>query len=948
MDPAQWRKIEELFEVAAGMEPARRAAFLEEKCAGDEDLRKEVESLLLHGDNAGRFLQVPAGVKPLEAGQRVSHYEIQEKLGEGGMGAVYRAYDTQLRRPVALKVLPPEYAADPERRSRLLREARAASALSHPNIVAVYEVGSDNGVDFIAMELIEGKSLGEIIPAKGLPLGKALDYAVQIAGGLAKAHTAGVVHRDLKPGNIMLTRDGLVKLLDFGLAKRERVCKPGEDEETVTEPQTKEGTIAGTMQYMAPEQLQGKEADSRGDIFAFGLVLYEMVTGRRAFEAGNSASLIAAILTAQPPPVASLQPLTPPWLDRVLQRCLAKDPDDRWQSARDLKAEIEWLAGGLGGLAAPAAVPARRLRFRVAWLAAAVLACAGAAIGWVYWMEKPLPAPLVRFTVDPPPGERFFFGSWPSVSPDGERVLFGVGEPPRLWMYRVSTGESAPFYNVPWSPVSWYLHKIAPWSLDSHSIAVFEGNAVSRVDITGSRSEVLRESVSEFAWGPSGSYFLGIADKGLFWVERGLPRRQVTVQKPGESIHEWPQLLPDGKSFLFEKRTSSTVETWLARLDGNEPKLLLTGPTHAWYAPPGYLLYWDSGSIFARRFDADRGAVIGDARTLVSGVATFGYAPFGMFSVSRNGVLAFRQGPVTNPSRLTWFDRSGNVIGTLGEVADYSNPAFSPDGQRLAVSIRGSNGKRSIWVFDLARGAKTRLNFQPADESNPTWSPDGSEIAYFSDRHGHRDIYARSSSGTGQERVLLESGNDKSPVDWSPDGKFLFYDVLKAQPDRELWVLPLTGSQRVPAPFSGAPYIQDEAAVAPDGRSVIYRSRENGELLDLYLQPLPSNGQRWQITTSGGEGPQWRGDGREIFYAALSGSSQDRVKAIMAADVSPQGSPGPPHQLFPVRSVKTGRNRFVVTKDGQRFLVVTPEEVRDPGTMPFVVILNWQRLLEDK
>jgi Tol biopolymer transport system component/predicted Ser/Thr protein kinase len=942
MDPAQWRKIEALFEAAMGMAPAQRATFLEEKCAGDESLRKEVESLLLHGDNAGSFLQVPADGKPLEAGQRVSHYEIQEKLGEGGMGAVYRAYDTQLRRPVALKVLPPEYAADPERRSRLLREARAASALNHPNIVGIHEVGSDNGMDFIAMEFIEGKSLGEIIPAKGLPLGKAVDYAVQIAAGLAKAHAAGVVHRDLKRGNIMLTRDGLVKLLDFGLAKRERVCKPGEDEETVTEPQTREGTIAGTMQYMAPEQLRGKEADSRSDIFAFGLVLYEMLTGRRAFEAGNSASLIAAILTAQPPPMASLQPLTPPWLDRVLQRCLAKDPDDRWQSARDLKAEIEWLAAGPGGLAAPAAVPARRLRFRLGWLAAAGLACAGAAIGWVYWMERPQPAPLVRFTVDPPPGERFSLGSWPSVSPDGERILFGVGEPPRLWMYRVSTGESAPFYNVPWSPVSYYLHKIAPWSPDSHWIAVFEGNAVSRVDITGSRGEVLRESVSEFAWGPSGSYFFGLPDRGLFWVERSLPRRQVTVQKPGEGIHEWPQLLPDGKRFLFQKRLSQTVETWLARLDGKEPKLLLTKASQTWYTPPDYLLYWDSGSVFAQRFDASRGTLIGDARTLVSGVAAFPNAPFGMFSVSRNGVLAYRQGPVTNPSRLTWFDRSGNVIGTLGEVADFTCPALSPDGQRLAVCIRDSNGKRNIWVFDLARGTKSRLNFEPADEPSPTWSPDGSEIAYSSDRHGHRDMYAKSSSGTGQERVLLESGDDKSVLDWSSDGKFLFYNVSKPAPDRELWILPLTGSQRVPVPFSGVPYLQDQAAVAPDSRSVVYRSRENGKVLDLYLQPLPSNGRRWQITTSGGHGPQWRGDGREIFYYSES------VNAVMAADVSAQGSPGPPHQLFPVQLVTMGRNRFVVTRDGQRFLAVTPEEPRDPATTPFVVILNWQRLLEDR
>jgi Tol biopolymer transport system component len=296
---------------------------------------------------------------------------------------------------------------------------------------------------------------------------------------------------------------------------------------------------------------------------------------------------------------------------------------------------------------------------------------------------------------------------------------------------------------------------------------------------------------------------------------------------------------------------------------------------------------------------------------------------------------------VTHPSRLTWFDRSGNVIGTLGEVADYTNPALSPDGQRLAVSIRDSNGKRNIWVFDLARGTRTCLNFEPADEANPTWSPDGSEIAYSSDRHGHRDIYARSPLRTGQERVLLESGEDKTVLDWSGDGKFLIYSTLKSGSNRELWILPLTGSQRVPVPFSGAPYRQAQVAVAPDSRWVVYSSEENSSQADLFLQPSPPTGQRWQITTSGGWNPAWKGDGREIFYYSSD--------AIMAVDVSAQGLPGPPRKLFAIPALRAGgRNRFAVTKNGQRFLVVTREEARDPAKIPFVVILNWQRLLEDR
>jgi serine/threonine protein kinase len=930
MNPERLRQIEELYHSASELTPDRREAFLKAACAEDAELLRDVLALLAQDPEAGPMgrpvLQVAAGLlsdspaRQWNPGTQVGPYQIVSRLGEGGMGEVYRAKDTRLGRSVALKFIKAQFGRHWE------REARAVAALNHPHIATLYEVGEQEGVPYLAMELVDGR------PLKGpLPVKQAIEYGIQMADALAAAHAAGIVHRDLKPGNILVTEKGSVKVLDFGLAKM------AEQEGAPASTQT--AGLAGTPGYLAPEQIEGQPADRRSDIFAFGCILYGLLSGRRAFPGETITAALTAAATTEPKPLEGV----PERLDELVRRCLRKDPARRFQYMDDVKVELEELkeasdSGRVPGGSTPE--PRRPRRLWVAAIAAAVLACAGAVIGWIHWTEKPQPAPLVRFTVDPPPGEKSFAGSWPSVSPDGERILFGVGAPPRLWMYRLSTGESAPFHNVPWRPVSWYAHKIAPWSPDSNAIAVFEGDAVGRVDLTGGHSEVLRESVSEFAWGPSGSYFLGIPDKGLFWVERGLPRRQVTVQKPGEGIHEWPQLLPDGKSFLFEKRTSSTEETWLARLDGKEPKQLLTKASQTWYAPPDYLLYWDSGSIFAQLFDTGRGMLIGDARTLVSGVAAFPHAPFGMFSVSRNGVLAFRQGPVTNPSRLTWFDRSGNVIGTLGEVADYSNPALSPDGRRLAVSIRDPNGKRNIWVFDLARGTKTRLNFEPADESSPTWSPDGSEIAYFSDRHGRRDIYAKSSSGTGQERVLLESGDDKSVLDWSSDGKFLFYNVRKAQPDRELWVLPLTSSQRVPALFSGAPYLQDQAAVAPDSRSVIYRSRENGNVQDLYLQPWPPSGQRWQITTSGGEGPQWRGDGRELFYYSRG--------AIMTADVSAQGSPGPPRQLFPVRARTIGRNWFVVTRDGQRFLVITPEEPRDPDLTPFVVILNWQRLLEDR
>ncbi len=914
MSPDRWRQVEHLYHSALEREEGARDAFLAQACRGDEELRREVRSLLEQPENG-----------PLDQPAQLGPYRIEGLIGAGGMGTVYRARDTRLNRLVAVKVCAARFG------DLFEREARAISALNHPHICTLYDVGPN----YLVMEYIEGKPL-----AGPLPLDQALKAAAQIADALDAAHRRGIVHRDLKPANILVTNSG-VKLLDFGLAKRDTALKPAEGDEIVTEPRTRKGTIAGTMQYMAPEQLQGKEADFRSDIFAFGMVFYEMLTGHRAFEAESSAGLIAAILTAQPAPVVSLQPLTPPSVDHLLQRCLAKDPDDRWQSARDLKAELEWLAGGAAGLASPPAVPTLRWTAGwLGWLAAAVLACAMAVLGWIHWNQKPAPAALVRLTVHSPQGEKFVRWQWPLVSPDGERILFFTSPDQmtistRTWMYLVSAGRWEPFPNA-------YTTWINPWSPDGKSFAFRADSGVGRMDLTGARSEVLHEEVSDFTWGPSGSYFFGIAGQGLFWVDRGFPRRQVTVQKPDEGAHEFPQLLPDGKSFLFQKRRTGSVDTWFARLDGKGQKLLLSKASQAQFAPPDYLLYFDAGTLLAQRFDPARGTLKDDPRAIVSGVAAYPSGPLGQFSVSRNGVLAFRQGSVTNPTTLTWLDRSGNAIGTLGEVAEYASPDLSRDGRRLAVSIRGSNGKRNIWIFDLTRGTKTCLKLRASDEVNPRWSPDGSEVAYSSDRRGHRDLYAMSSSGSGPERVVLESIEDKSLLDWSADGKFLIYSVLRINPMRELWTLPLTGSQRAPVRLNDAPYRQNAAAFAPDGRSLVYASAEASRMdfTYIYLQRLEPDGRKWQITTLGSD-PKWRGDGREFFYISPEG--------MVAVDVSADGSPGsPPHMLFPLKVPGLGRGNFVVTRDGQRFLIVLPAETSDPDTTPFVVVLNWQRLLEDR
>ena len=468
-------------------------------------------------------------------------------------------------------------------------------------------------------------------------------------------------------------------------------------------------------------------------------------------------------------------------------------------------------------------------------------------------------------------------------------------------------------------------------------------STIARVDLTGGRTEILRENITGFSWGPAGSYFFGIREKGLFWVGKDSSRKQVTAQKSDEGLHQNPQLLPDEKSFLFAKQRTGILETWFAHLDGKDPKLVLSKASQAYYAPPGYLVYMQSDSLVAQRFDASRGVLVGDARSLVTGVAKNTSEPWGEFTVSTTGVLAFRQGSVTNPSRLSWFDRNGNVTGTLGEVSDYSVAALSPDGQRVAVSVRDSSGKRDIWVFDVQRGTKTRITFEPSDEVNPTWSPDGSEIAYSSDRRGHRDIYARPSSGTGQERVVFESDEDKSVEDWSSDGKFLAYTVQNPKTRRDVWLLPMAGSDRKPVLFLGTPANEDQPRFSPDSRWLLYVSNETGRN-EIYAQAWPPNGKKWQISNSFSGDPRWSADGKTVFYATRTGT---RAYDLMAVDISGAGQelqPSSPKKLFPYRAAQS-KNTFIAAKDGQHFLVITPEEAQDPTLTPFVVILNWQRLL---
>ena len=888
------------------------------------------------------------------SGKTFSHFRVIEKLGSGGMGVVYRAEDLNLGRQVALKFLSlPATELCTQLYERFQREARAASALNHPNICTIYGVEEFAGQPVIVMELVEGETLAARLAKGALPLDQALAAAIQIASALDAAHRKGIVHRDLKPANVMVTKSG-VKVLDFGLAKMDRAVTVGDD---ALGELTEKGSILGTLHYMSPEQVQGKNLDARSDLFSFGLVLYEMVTGRRAFEGENSASLLAAILTSQPAPISEVD--APAALDRVLWRCLAKDPDDRWQTARDLKAELVWIAAPPVDTTSQASSgrwkrSARRLTAATTIAAAFLVAAAVTAL--VYLRNTPQTPPMVRYSVPLPPNTRFLdYGhpivGYPVVSPNGERIAVAlapsVGERTQIWIYQMSTGEFLPMagtdgaFEITWSP-------------DSGSVVFWANQKYNRLDLSvGAINAVVEEPrYGRPAIAPNGSMLVS-TNAGLELVATSGERRPVTSRKQNDPFDYFPALLPNSNRFLFLQGIFPPVEIWRGNLDGSAPARLDSADSQAEYSDSGHLLFVRGNTLFAQPFDPGNAVASGRAQPLVNGVARLVGSSLAGFSVSRNGVLAFRPGTYSNATRLTWLDRDGKELGTLGEVADYYSPELSPDGKRVAVMIRDLHrGKRDIWVFDLVRGNRSRLTFDPADHVNPTWSPDGERIAFTSTRKGMRDIYVISASG-GQDEVVIESKRHKSVEDWSADGKFLIFDQLEqkvvvdprpfssTENQADIYVLPLSGADRRPIAFVATPFREDHSRMSPDGRWIAYGSNESG-VSEVYVQPFPANGKRYQISTAGGEEPQWRGDSKELFY--VEGTT------VMSAEIRANGGelgPGIPKKLFDVHLTSVrARNRLAIAKDGQRFLAA--EAVDEDPRAPFTVILNWPRLLDKR
>jgi Tol biopolymer transport system component/tRNA A-37 threonylcarbamoyl transferase component Bud32 len=851
------------------------------------------------------------------------------------MGEVYRARDTRLERTVAIKILP-QHLADAQARQRFEREAKAISNLNHPHICVLHDIGRQDGIDFLVMECVEGETLAKRLEKGALPLDQVLKYGMEIADALDKAHREGIVHRDLKPGNIMLTKSG-AKLLDFGLAKAMDSASASGVTLSLTgpaasKPVTAAGTLLGTFQYMSPEQIEGKEADARSDIFAFGAVVYEMATGKRAFEGKSQASVIAAIIERDPPPISSLQSMAPPTLDHLVKRCLAKDPDERWQTARDLMYELKWIAGGGAQAGLRAENIARSKRYsRVGWILVGVLAVTVLALS-IGLRQRVSPSPAsVRFLVLPPENSYINAAAHAAVSPDGRQLAFVAADSTGkdvLWVRSLDSltarslagtdGARLPF----WSPDSRWIGFIA------------DRFTLKKIDLTGG-TPISVASISAGnggTWNRDGVIVFGSNGTRLLYRVPAAGGEVVPLSKREEAVtggRHGAYFLPDGNHYLYDALQAGTVRSiYVASLDSNTTKLLVQAATSPAYQQ-GYLLYLRGTSLIAQPFDEKRLEIIGDASALAEHVQSFSASQTG-------GVLAYWTGAGANPPQLVWFDRKGKRIGSLGEPVDQLNIRISPDGTKVASEISDPQVRdlnADIWLYDVLRGVKTRLTSGPGTARVPCWSPDGKHIVFSSDRKGQFDLYEKAIDGSENEELVLESETTKTCGGWSPDGKFLLYATHSGHSSAaELWTLPLFGDRK-PVPYLQTGFNQTAGQFSPDGKWVAYVSNESGKN-EVYVRPFPASSGKLMVSTSGGLRPKWRGDGKEIFYLGPGGE-------LMAAKVKQNGSAlaiDVASTLFQT-SVEGFLHSYDASADGQRFLIVTTTPQKLPS--PITVVVNW-------
>jgi Tol biopolymer transport system component len=886
---------------------------------------------------------------PLAPGSRIGPYEIIAPLGAGGMGEVYRGRDTRLGREVAIKILPEGFARNEVLRARFEREARTISSLNHPNICTLFDVGFHEGTQFLVMELVEGEALDKRLARGPLPIEQVLQTGAQIADALSRAHRQGIIHRDLKPANVMLTKAG-AKLLDFGLARSAADEPPIQGLTalpTQAAPLTQQGSILGTFQYMAPEQLEGIEADARTDIFAFGALLYEIATGRRAFEGSTRTTLIAAIVSGTPRPLGELVPLTPPALEHVIRRCLAKDPEDRWQSALDIASELRWVleAGSRAGEAAPV-VARRRSRLRAAWAlhAGTALLAVAVTIGTGAWLRRP-PA-VVRSWLLPPEHTRFdVSSSIAALSPDGQQLAFvAMGEDGKsaLWVRPLSAliahqlggteGAAHPF-----------------WSPDSRQVAFFAGGKLRRVDAGGGPPQPICDAAAGRggAWGNDGTIlFTPNTTEALYRVPAsgGAPTPVTQLDTSRKEVsHRFAEFLPDGKRFLFlvegsleTPGTDQGFALFAGSLDSPERKPIVATQGSARYATTGHLLFLRAGTLIAQPFDPGLLTLSGEGIPVADKVRrTLRYEA--AFSLSRNGLLVYQSGAAFDLAELRWVDRSGKEGGTVAKPANYGGVRLSHDGTRVAASILDpATQKPDIWVLDLAREASTKLTFDPENDRSPLWSPDDRKIFFTSTRRGRGDVFAKSSFGTGSDEPVYGTPDPDTATSLAADGSTAWVQTNVARGSWDIFRVNLADGKA--ELFLGTPFAEVTPAPSPDGRWLAYASDASGRM-EVYVQSLGADGGKWQISTDGGLLPNWTRGGREIVFQGLDNK-------LLAAEVrlEPSFSAGVPRPLFDPRIDTTTPSRmWDVSPDGERFLVIRPLEA--PSLEPLTLVQNWAAAL---
>jgi len=875
----------------------------------------------------------------LSSGTKLGPYEIVSPVGAGGMGEVYRARDSRLDRTVAIKVLPSHHSSDSALRQRFEREARTISKFSHPNICTLHDIGTHDGLDYLVMEYIEGETLEQRLSKGPIAPSQALVYGIQIADALDKAHRAGIIHRDLKPGNVMLTKSG-AKLLDFGLAKLQEevsVMAAALTEMTVeTKRLTTEGMLVGTFQYMAPEQLEGKQPDARSDIFAFGAVLYEMVSGKPAFGGKTKASMIAAILSSEPPPLSTVQPLAPPSLERVIKQCLAKDPDERWQSAGDIARELKWIADGGSQASAPAEiVPHRRKSQYLPW-ATAALGVALAILAVLLANRTPKPQPVIRSLILPEEGTTPLIvqdNAGPvMLAPDGSAVAYVATDAHGqilLWVRKLNEAHAQPVAGTDGGNFPF-------WSADSRAIGFFAGGKLKTTPVEGGSPSVVCDAPlgRGGTWNADGKIlFAPTFESGLFQVASsgGTPQPVTKLDKSKHDSHRWPHFLPDGRHFLYLAITHNSPRDpnngiYFASLDGKENRLLMQSDSQADYSS-GYLLFLRDTALMAQPFNPKTGSLEGAPAPIAEQILLDAGTWRAALTSTEGGLLAYLSGGAA-ANQLTWYDRSGKNIGLAGDkTLNLNHVRISPDGLKIAAELGES--LTDIWIYDAQRGVSTRFTFGPSSSISPVWSRDGKWIVYGS-LYAHINIYRKSASGVGQAELLLE-GSEKSvqnwPSDLSPDGRFLLYAAGDLVGAAQLWELPLSGDDRKPKPLMPSGFITMEARYSPDGHWIAYTSNESGKF-EVYVMPSGGSAGKWQISSGGGQQPLWRRDAKELFYLSSDGKLIS-VPIKLNADSVQADAVRP---LFSLANSILSVNGLVapydVTADGKRFVVVTIEQGR--------------------